>query len=59
MTLIVRINRRVTMLSFAGIGKGTAPFSVIVLISAWIVSTLLEFSQSVGVFHFSYNANFR
>ena len=52
MTWIVRINRRVTILSFAGIGKETAPFSIIVLISAWIVSILLEFSQSVGMFHF-------
>jgi hypothetical protein len=40
------------MLSFAGLGRGTAAFSIVALISAWIGSALLDFSQSTGAFFF-------
>jgi hypothetical protein len=37
------------MLSFAGIGIGTARFALPALVSGWAGCILLDFSQSVGI----------
>jgi hypothetical protein len=41
---------RVAMLTFTGSGKGTARFSTIALIVAWIGCIVLDFSHTSGFF---------
>ena len=40
---------RVTVLSFTALGRGTAPLSVIALVSAWAASVVLDFIYSLGI----------